>query len=87
MIARYAAPLCYNFLSLIKLRSDQKTVFEEVSAVPFLGALVVDICSCPCRFSLYLLSNIVASNLRFVLHVHFFLLYDICVTHPVQFKF
>lgn len=41
MIARYAAPLCYNFLSLIKLRSDQKTVFEEkmgsMTVIPYIG--------------------------------------------------
>jgi hypothetical protein len=45
MIARYAAPLCYNFLSLIKLRkddgSDLKTVFEDkmgsMTVIPYIG--------------------------------------------------
>ncbi|KAG0604957.1 hypothetical protein M758_9G021800 [Ceratodon purpureus] len=46
MIARYAAPLCYNFLSLIKLKnedgSDQKTVFENMmgsmTVIPYIGS-------------------------------------------------
>nr|PNR62243.1 hypothetical protein PHYPA_000667 [Physcomitrium patens] len=45
MIARYAAPLCYNFLGLIKLKNadgtDQKTVFEDkmgsMTVIPFIG--------------------------------------------------
>lgn len=30
MVARYAPPISYNFLNLIRLGSDKKTVFEQV---------------------------------------------------------
>jgi len=31
MIARYAPPISYNFLNLIRLGSDKTTIFEKVS--------------------------------------------------------
>lgn len=31
MVARYAPPVCYNFLNLIRLGGDAKTTFEEVN--------------------------------------------------------
>ncbi|KAK7363109.1 hypothetical protein VNO77_05239 [Canavalia gladiata] len=42
MVARYAAPISYNFLNLINLGGDRKTIFEEKmgnidDAVPFFG--------------------------------------------------
>ncbi|XP_039127247.1 LMBR1 domain-containing protein 2 homolog A isoform X1 [Dioscorea cayenensis subsp. rotundata] len=42
MVARYAPPVCYNFLNLIRLGGDAKTTFEERmgnidQAVPFFG--------------------------------------------------
>ncbi|XP_031262590.1 LMBR1 domain-containing protein 2 homolog A [Pistacia vera] len=42
MVARYAPPVSYNFLNLIRLRDGRKTIFEERmgnidSAVPFFG--------------------------------------------------
>jgi len=30
MVARYAAPISYNFLNLINIGGDRKTVFEKV---------------------------------------------------------
>ncbi|KAJ0981413.1 hypothetical protein J5N97_009668 [Dioscorea zingiberensis] len=42
MVARYAPPICYNFLNLIRLDGNAKTIFEERmgnidEAVPFFG--------------------------------------------------
>ncbi|XP_012572400.1 uncharacterized protein [Cicer arietinum] len=42
MVARYAAPISYNFLNLINLGGDRKTIFEKKmgnidDAVPFFG--------------------------------------------------
>lgn len=33
MVARYAPPISYNFLNLIRLGSNAKTIFERVSAL------------------------------------------------------
>lgn len=30
MVARYAAPISYNFLNLISLEGNKKTIFEQV---------------------------------------------------------
>lgn len=30
MVARYAPPISYNFLNLIRLDGDEKTIFEQV---------------------------------------------------------
>ncbi|GMY39084.1 LMBR1 domain-containing protein 2 homolog A-like isoform X1 [Fagus crenata] len=42
MVARYAPPISYNFLNLIRLDGDEKTIFEQImgnidDAVPFFG--------------------------------------------------
>lgn len=41
MVARYAPPISYNFLNLIRLDVDRKTIFEKVSRslyIPWLSA-------------------------------------------------
>ncbi|GAU30576.1 hypothetical protein TSUD_65860, partial [Trifolium subterraneum] len=42
MVARYAAPISYNFLNLINIGGNRKTIFEKKmgnidTAVPFFG--------------------------------------------------
>lgn len=32
MVARYAAPISYNFLNLIRLDDNAKTIFEKVTS-------------------------------------------------------
>jgi hypothetical protein len=38
MIARYAPPVSYNFLNLIRLGSDKTTIFEQVIILPWFHA-------------------------------------------------
>jgi len=39
MVARYAPPISYNFLNLIRLGGNAKTTFEKVIVVFFFAAL------------------------------------------------
>lgn len=48
MVARYAPPISFNFLNLIRLGGNVKTVFEKVIIVLFyfISITAMFVCSC-----------------------------------------